>query len=60
VLDTPKRQICRGGHDAVIFCVELAAVVVHDRPDRSDGYAADVEWNQQAFIGYCYAWHKKG
>src|SRR5207253_9343557 len=34
----------------LIFCVELAAVVVHDRPDRSDWYAADVEWNQQAFF----------
>src|SRR5256884_1835611 len=33
-----------------LFCVELAAVVVHDRPDRSDWYAADVEWNQQAFF----------
>jgi len=31
---------------------------VHDRPDRSDCFAVNVEWNQQAFFGCGRYWQQ--
>src|SRR5215813_9532256 len=31
---------------------------MHDRPDRADCFAVDVEWNQQAFLSCGYDWQQ--
>ncbi len=33
-----------------VFLVELAAIIVSNRPNRADGFAFDVERNQQGFV----------
>jgi hypothetical protein len=35
-------------------------ITVCDCPDRSDCFAVDVEWNQQAFFGCGYDWQQVG
>src|SRR4029077_1123791 len=48
------------GHDPVIFCIELATVAVHDRPDGSDRLAGNVKRDQQAFFGCRIYWQQIG
>src|SRR5260370_25544558 len=40
--------------------MELATIAVHNRPDRSDGFAGDVKRDQQAFFGCRNDWHQIG
>ena len=45
-----RREGAEARHHAQVFRVEAATCVMGDDPDRADGFALDVEGNQQAFL----------
>src|SRR5215475_11872988 len=53
-----RRKFPERCHNPVIFCIEFAAVTVHDSPYRSYGLAVDVKRDQQALFGGRTDWHQ--
>ena len=44
-------ECAQAGHEPLIFRVELATIIVHDRPYGPDCFAAEVEWNNESLYG---------